>query len=600
MGPDRISVCICTYRRPELLRRLLDSLTVQKADPSFTFDVVVIDNDRERSAESTVAAFKASGALKVTYGCEPEQNISLTRNRAVRTASGTLVAFIDDDERPSAEWLSQLYRTLRQFDADGALGPVVPDYPDGMPSWVRKGGFCERRRLSTGTFITAADARTGNVLLSRSLFPHGAMWFDPALGKTGGEDSDFFSRQLNDGRKFVWCDEAPAFEAVPPERWKASYYIKRYLRSGAQDGEWMRSGKLPAGNGLARNAVILTACTIVGPFTLLLPKHLRVQVLRKMAYCAGVVTGYLGFSLLRARDEQNHYGGAQSPAYTDEFAASVAKRSAHFAISAVYFVARGIYRFALRLTGRRVERRPVVLMYHAIQACEVPRFENQLRQVRDAASPVPATNLLARRNGQEVAVTFDDGFTNVFDNAVPLLAKYQVPATCFIPTGYIGGQAGWMALRPPNGRPVNLEQLATANTLAAVDARWITIGSHTVSHPHLTALDGPALEGELVESKGTLERITQKSVTTLSFPYGSFSDKVVEAAAAAGYAQVFANVPVRTRRQGTTALVGRVSVSTQDWPLEFKLKVLGAYEWLAVAIPAKHALLRCLRWRAGS
>ena len=362
MGPDRISVCICTYRRPELLRRLLDSLTVQKSDPSFTFDVVVIDNDRERSAESTVAASRASGALNITYGCEPEQNISLTRNRAVRNAAGNLIAFIDDDERPSADWLAQLHRTLRTFGADGALGPVVPDYPEGMPAWVRKGGFCERRRLSTGTFITAADARTGNVLLSRSLFPDGDVWFDPAFGRTGGEDSDFFLRKFNDGRKFVWCDEAAAFEAVPPERWTESYYIKRHHRSGTQDGERMRAGKLPGDGQIARNGLILVAGLGLAPFTPFLRADHRVKVLRKLAYCAGVITGNLGLSFRRERDEQHHTDAPkQAVASAEEPAASIVKRALHLTISTTYLCAawrlscggRASWRSRRRPTSRR-------------------------------------------------------------------------------------------------------------------------------------------------------------------------------------------------------------------------------------------------------
>ena len=197
-------------------------------------------------------------------------------------------------------------------------------------------------------------------------------------------------------------------------------------------------------------------------------------------------------------------------------------------------------------------------------------------------------------------MTFDDGFSNVFDHAVPILAKHQIPATCFIPTGYIGGEAGWMAVRPPNGEPYRMESLASADRLASADPRLITIGSHTVTHPHLTTLDSPELDRELVESKGTLESIVRKDVTLLSFPYGSFTTKVVASAAAAGYAQVFANVPVRGDSASRPAVVGRIGVSPQDWPWEFRLKVLGAYEWLAFVIPVKRALLKRIRWRRSS
>jgi peptidoglycan/xylan/chitin deacetylase (PgdA/CDA1 family) len=196
-----------------------------------------------------------------------------------------------------------------------------------------------------------------------------------------------------------------------------------------------------------------------------------------------------------------------------------------------------------------------------------------------------------------VVVTFDDGFQNVFDHAVPVLTKYQIPATCFVPTGFIGREAGWMADKRNDERCL-LERLVTAQELAAVDSRWITIGSHSVNHPHLATLPQASLDRELVESKQTLERIVGRAVSTLSFPYGSFSEKVLDAAGAAGYTQVFANVPVCPAAELTPTLVGRIGVSAQDWPVEFKLKVQGGYEWLSVVIPAKRAVLRWVRWQS--
>jgi hypothetical protein len=210
------------------------------------------------------------------------------------------VAFIDDDECPGGDWLVQLYRTLKKHSADGVLGPVLPDFPADAPRWLKRGRFFDRRRLPTGTRISARDARTGNVLLLRSVFPEGESWFDPAFGRTGGEDSDFFWRQCNIGRVFIWCDEAFVYEAVPPERWKASFHLKRLLRAGTQDGEWIRAGRLPG--MLARNFAILCACAALAPLSFLLPKHVGMRILQKGAYCCGIVTAYFGLSILRYRD----------------------------------------------------------------------------------------------------------------------------------------------------------------------------------------------------------------------------------------------------------------------------------------------------------
>jgi glycosyltransferase involved in cell wall biosynthesis len=302
MEPDRISVCICTFRRPDLLARLLDALSAQVVSPGFSFDVVVVDNDERRTAETTVRTFACRSTVPITYDCEPERNISLTRNRAVRDASGDLIAFIDDDEYPAPDWLSRLHTTLTTSGADGVLGPVVADFPPGAPRWLERARVFDRRRLATGARIAEGDARTGNVLLRRSLFRNHECWFDPAFGRTGGEDSDFFARQWQRGAVFVWCDEAAVRETVPPERWTASFHIKRLLRAGTLDGEWLRDKRLTSRGMLAKNIVLLGACAALTLPSFLAPKHVRMRVLQKVAYCSGVVTAYFGLSLLRYRD----------------------------------------------------------------------------------------------------------------------------------------------------------------------------------------------------------------------------------------------------------------------------------------------------------
>jgi glycosyltransferase involved in cell wall biosynthesis len=298
---DIISVCVCTYQRPTLLARLLEALAAQVTDATFAFDVVVVDNDVNESSKEVVRGFATRSSMTIIYDCEPERNISLTRNRAIRNATGNLVAFIDDDECPGREWLRDLRRTLRDSSADGVLAPVLPDFPPEAPQWLRNGRVFHRKRHATGSRIGASDARTGNVLLDRSVFADGHVWFDPAFGRTGGEDSDFFSRQFRSGRVFVWCDEAVAYETVPPERWTAAFHIKRLWRSGTISGERMRDGRLPS-TLVARNLVGLGACAIAMPVSFVLPKHIWMRVAQKFAYCAGVVTAYLGLSMFRHRD----------------------------------------------------------------------------------------------------------------------------------------------------------------------------------------------------------------------------------------------------------------------------------------------------------
>ena len=296
---DRISVCICTFERPELLGRLLNSLAGQVRTPVFCFEVVVVDNDKNGSAEETVRNFKLRTEMETIYDCEPEQNISLARNRAIRNARGNLIAFIDDDEYPGNDWLIQLYQALNRYKADGVLGPVLPEFPPGVPGWLRQGDFFDRRRLATGSIISQRDARTGNVLFRCTLFRDGELWFDPLYGRTGGEDSDFFRQQSRLGRVFVWCDEAVVHETVPPGRWRLSFHLKKSLRIGTVAGEVVRRGELPSTWLLARNLFLLGMFALLAPLMFVTRKHVRARIFVKVAYCAGYLFGFCGIGWLK-------------------------------------------------------------------------------------------------------------------------------------------------------------------------------------------------------------------------------------------------------------------------------------------------------------
>ena len=104
-GLPHIDVCVCTYKRTRYLAYLLERLSAVDTGDLFTYSIVVVDNDRSRSAEPVVASFEEVSSLYVQYLVEPRQNIALARNMAVRTGRGEFIAFIDDDEYPAEDWL---------------------------------------------------------------------------------------------------------------------------------------------------------------------------------------------------------------------------------------------------------------------------------------------------------------------------------------------------------------------------------------------------------------------------------------------------------------------------------------------------------------
>jgi peptidoglycan/xylan/chitin deacetylase (PgdA/CDA1 family) len=191
--------------------------------------------------------------------------------------------------------------------------------------------------------------------------------------------------------------------------------------------------------------------------------------------------------------------------------------------------------------------------------------------------------------GRRIAVTFDDGFRSVAENALTVMVQQRVPSTIFVPTGYFGQRAGWIT--NPHHQNFN-ETVLSEQEIKSLPNAWICIGSHCVSHRNLSQLHDEEITAELEQSKRTLESILDKPLDVLSLPYGGFSDRVLELAQQAGYDRIFLNVPMQKDSNRFGNFVGRINVSPQDWPLEFKLKARGAYQWLPVAIAIKRGLRR--------
>jgi succinoglycan biosynthesis protein ExoM len=226
------SITIVTYKRPAMLRKLLQSIGAQRCVGHYTTEIIVVDNDPQRSGEPVVQDFKNGLSHKLLYFVQPKKNISLSRNLAVANARGSYIAFIDDDEYATENWLAQMIDTAVRFDADGVFGPVVPDFHPYTPAWLRNGHFFEETLVKLPTGSPAADTWSGNCLIKAPLLKSLPGPFDESLGTTGGEDTNLFDKLAGRGARFVYCAEAVVYEAVPPERTTVSYLMRKALRGG--------------------------------------------------------------------------------------------------------------------------------------------------------------------------------------------------------------------------------------------------------------------------------------------------------------------------------------------------------------------------------
>jgi peptidoglycan/xylan/chitin deacetylase (PgdA/CDA1 family) len=254
-------------------------------------------------------------------------------------------------------------------------------------------------------------------------------------------------------------------------------------------------------------------------------------------------------------------------------------------VSLAYHVLRSGWNILCRALGKKRSGTAVVLYYHNVPIRFRSQFEAQMKLVCRLARPVALNDLNNLSAGcHSVAITFDDGLDSVAENAAPTLDRLGVPATVFVVADRLGVVPEWgQAYYAPHERVMSQEQL---HGLPKV----MSVGSHTLTHPDLTAVSEERAVQEIAASRQKLETLLRRPVLHFAFPYGSFNPTAVSRCHAAGYERVFTTEPALTPKEAKAFVVGRVAADPWDWRLEFRLKMLGAYSWLPYVTAAKRRI----------
>ena len=224
------SICIATYKRPELLKLLLDSLIIQELTTEIKVEIIVVDNDPEESGKPVIKKYTNSSNITFFYFVQGVKNISETRNKAVKNSTGEYIFFIDDDEVASPNWVRLMLETLESYNADAVFGRIESKFNDEVPDWIKKSYIFNRPSPPTGTLTLAP--RTGNCLIRASIIKQIDGPFDANFGLTGGEDTHLFGRLQKNGSIFINCHDAWVTELQPSSRSNTSYLIKRAFFTG--------------------------------------------------------------------------------------------------------------------------------------------------------------------------------------------------------------------------------------------------------------------------------------------------------------------------------------------------------------------------------
>jgi peptidoglycan/xylan/chitin deacetylase (PgdA/CDA1 family) len=258
-------------------------------------------------------------------------------------------------------------------------------------------------------------------------------------------------------------------------------------------------------------------------------------------------------------------------------------------IAVIFLAVYKIYILLQKLHGKKIPPTLVIITYHSIKTEHRTKFERQMNALLKTGSPVSLdSNLNLLKNGTNIAISFDDAYQSVLYNAIPILCEKNIPATIFVPTGFLGKRPGWIK---NEAHPYANEIVMTEKQLKTLPGYLITLGSHSVSHINLTQTDVQMAKEEIFESKQTLEQIIKKEVAFFAAPFATINEMFLPLFKEAKYQRVFLNIPTFPSTKTDMYLLGRTSIEPTDWPIEYHLKLKGAYQWLPLAISLKKKLL---------
>lgn len=178
---------------------------------------------------------------------------------------------------------------------------------------------------------------------------------------------------------------------------------------------------------------------------------------------------------------------------------------------------------------------------------------------------VPLNTLNSARNSLRIALTFDDGYRDNLTVAAPILVELGIPFTIFICTGAVS------ELKPGFLSPKDVKELSSLS--------GVSIGSHSINHPHLTECSDSQLLEELVGSKRYLEDLIGKEVELISYPHGSVDNRVKKIAIQAGYKIGATSRFDINEDNRDPMLLCRTDIWAEDKMFTFVQKLKGEWDW---------------------
>jgi peptidoglycan/xylan/chitin deacetylase (PgdA/CDA1 family) len=224
-----------------------------------------------------------------------------------------------------------------------------------------------------------------------------------------------------------------------------------------------------------------------------------------------------------------------------------------------------------------------ILMYHSVEddfasACVRPaNFEEQVAYLHKAgyrAVDLDAVYFHITEGrplpSKPIVISFDDGYRDNLENAYPVLKRYGMSATIFLPTGHLGFSNRWNAAAGATQRAI----MTREEVRSAANDPLLSFQAHTCTHPRLTEIPIKQAREEIKKGKKDMEDLLGKPCHHLAYPYGDFNDAVRDAAEEAGFLTACTTRWGHNRQGDDSFALFRIGVGNRDTLSDFR-RILG-------------------------
>lgn len=541
-----LSIIIPTFNRKDLLLRCLEHLKAQTY-PAQKFEVIIAIDGSTDGTNETLQTIHFPFQLTVLD--QENRGPAAARNLGANRATGNYLLFLDDDILATPKLIEEHLSTHKQHPLSIVVGPtpMSPDTKTAAANWQRDAYQKDIERLNRWGFdaIDHYFCLGANGSLARELFER-SKGFDESL-HSEGDETELGLRLMDLGAHFRWNPKA-----IGHHYWVKTddvFTIADRRRRVINEVEILKRD--PRFRVLSRFSDLFT-----GP---------RLKIFRRK-----MIARFPGLTRSIARIGAHLFPRGMQVTILKGLSAA-----------AFWQAYREKFGDPFQLTPSFNKKLPI-LMYHLIRddlpasdvVISVNNFTKQMEFLRKKGyipislsdwsnwvlydKPLPA---------KPVALTFDDGFADLYEKAWPVLRSYGFRWSAFVVTGQIGRTNQWNGIEPGKLPLITKEQMREMNADGAL------FEAHSQTHPYFLQLEESRLMEEVHGCKEDLRTILGHEPQFFAYPYGQFHARERKCVSEAGYKGACTTIQGLNTIRTDLYRLRRINISGKDSMLDFQLKL---------------------------